>query len=149
MTTPVGPSAVTAVPAAPSDVALEHFAFMDLDDQPTLALDAGEGLHLEHLAKGRRADGRAALVELAQRMERYYTERSTYATATLGNSGIYPSTSPQGFYTLSITAKSATAFSIQATPTGSQLHDACGSLGYNQSGDKSSSGGTLPTSACW
>lgn len=105
--------------------------------------------YLEHLAKGRRADGRAALVELAQRMERYYTERSTYATATLGNSGIYPSTSPQGFYTLSITAKSATAFSIQATPTGSQLHDACGSLGYNQSGDKSTSGGTLPTSACW
>lgn len=105
--------------------------------------------YLEHLAKGRRADGRAALVDLAQRMERYYTERSTYATATLGNSGIYPSTSPQGYYTLSITAKSATAFSIQATPTGSQLHDACGSLGYNQAGDKSTSGGTLPTSACW
>lgn len=105
--------------------------------------------YLEHLAKGRRADGRAALVDLAQRMERYYTERSTYATATLGNSGIYPSTSPQGYYTLSITAKSATAFSIEATPTGSQLHDACGSLGYNQAGDKSTSGGTLPTSACW
>jgi type IV pilus assembly protein PilE len=105
--------------------------------------------YLEHLAKGRRADGRAALLDLAQRMERYYTERSTYATATLGNSGVYPSTSPQGHYTLSITAKSATAFSIQATPTGSQLHDACGSLGYNQAGDKSSSGGTLPTSACW
>lgn len=105
--------------------------------------------YLEHLAKGRRADGRAALVDLAQRMERYYTERSTYATATLGNSGIYPSTSPQGYYTLSIIAKSATAFSIQATPTGSQLHDACGSLGYNQAGDKSTSGGTLPTSACW
>jgi type IV pilus assembly protein PilE len=103
----------------------------------------------QHMAKGRRADGRAALVELAQRMERYYTERSTYATATLGGAGIYPSTSPQGHYTLAITAKTATTFTVQATPTGTQLNDACGSLIYNHMGDKSVSGGTMSAAACW
>ncbi|MBL0090753.1 MAG: type IV pilin protein [Ideonella sp.] len=103
----------------------------------------------QHMAKGRRADGRAALVELAQRMERYYTERSTYATATLGGAGIYPSTSPQGHYTLAITAKTATTFTVQATPTGTQLNDACGSLIYNHMGDKSVSGGTMSAASCW
>lgn len=101
------------------------------------------------IAKGRRADARAGLLDLAQRMERYYTERSTYATATVGSTGIYPSTSPQAFYTLSITAKSATAFTIQATPAGSQIGDACGSLIYNNLGVKSVSGGTMASALCW
>ena len=42
------------------------------------------------VAKGRRADGKQALVELAHKLERFYTERGTFAGATLGGSGLYP-----------------------------------------------------------
>jgi|JI10StandDraft_1071094.scaffolds.fasta_scaffold695869_1 type IV pilus assembly protein PilE len=105
--------------------------------------------YMGQLAKGRRADARAALVDLAQRMERYYTERSTYATATLGGTGIYPSTSPQGYYTMSITNKTATTFTVQATPTGSQASDACGNLTYDQAGVKGNNGGTMTATQCW
>jgi type IV pilus assembly protein PilE len=101
------------------------------------------------IAKGRRADARAALLDLAQRMERHYTERSTYVSATLGATGIYPTTSPQGHYTMAINNKTASAFTIQATPTGAQSSDACGSLIYDQLGVKAVSGGTLTASACW
>lgn len=105
--------------------------------------------YMGQLAKGRRADARAALADLSQRMERFYTERSTYATATLGGAGIYPSTSPQGYYTLSITNKTATAFTVQATPTGAQASDPCGNFTYDQAGTKGTNGGTLSTAMCW
>jgi type IV pilus assembly protein PilE len=101
------------------------------------------------VAKGRRSDARAALLDLAQRMERQYTERSTYAAATLGATGIYPGASPQGYYTMSITAQTATAFTIKATPTGVQSSDACGSFQYDNLGTKTVSGGTLGVSSCW
>lgn len=101
------------------------------------------------MAKSRRSDARAALLDLAQRMERQYTERSTYAAATLGGTGIYPSTSPQGYYTMSITAQTATAFTIKATPTGSQSGDACGTFQYDQAGVKAVSGGSLGATSCW
>src|SRR6188472_4362389 len=53
--------------------------------------------------KGRRADGTSALMDLANRMQRYYSENNTFATATIANVGAN-STSPQGYYTLTIAA---------------------------------------------
>ena len=49
--------------------------------------------YLGQVAKGRRADGKQALVELAQKMERFYSERGTYVGATLGAGGLYPTLS--------------------------------------------------------
>ena len=105
--------------------------------------------YTSQIAKGRRADAKQALVELAQRMERFYTERGTYAGATLGSGGIYPSTSTSGFYTLSITAQTADGFTITAEPQGAQTGDACGSYGYNNLGTATVSGGSMSLSACW
>jgi type IV pilus assembly protein PilE len=105
--------------------------------------------YLSQVKKARRADARAALTAAAQSMERWYTERSTYAGATLGTSGIYPTTSTNGFYTLSIVSQTAAGFSLQAAPAGAQAGDACGSFTYDQTGTKGVSGGTLGFSACW
>ena len=102
------------------------------------------------ISKGRRADGKSAMLDVAQRMERYYTERSTYVGASLGAGGIYAATSAQGYYTLAISAQSASAFSLTATPTGAQASDACGTYGYNQAGTKSVGGAaTLSSATCW
>lgn len=101
------------------------------------------------IVKSRRADAKQALVELAQRLERFYSENSTYLGATLGGGGIYASTSAGGYYTLAIPTQTATAFTITATPTGNQSSDACGTFGYDQVGAKTVSGGSLSAAVCW
>ena len=101
------------------------------------------------ITKSRRSDAKQALVELAQKLERYYSERSTYAGATLGAGGIYSATSPAGYYALSIVTQTASGFTISAAPAGTQTGDACGSFGYDQAGNKSVSGGSLSVSSCW
>ena len=102
------------------------------------------------VAKGRRADGKQALVELAQRLERFYTERGTYAGATLGGGGLYPAVASGGYYSLAITSQSADGFTLTATPRGNQAGDACNALGYNHLGDRSvGAGATLSLDQCW
>ena len=102
------------------------------------------------VAKGRRADGKQALVELAQRLERFYTERGTYAGATLGGGGLYPAVASGGYYSLAITSQSADGFTLTATPRGNQAGDACSALGYNHLGDRSvGAGATLSLDQCW
>ncbi|BDI04536.1 type IV pilin protein [Sphaerotilus microaerophilus] len=103
----------------------------------------------QHVANSRRADARAAILSLAQVMERWYTERGTYVGATVGASGIYPSASPQGYYTMSITAQDATTFTVRAAPTGAQTGDACGSYTYTQAGTRGVTGGSRTVAQCW
>lgn len=106
--------------------------------------------YLAQITKGRRADAKQALVELAQKLERYYTERGTYLGATLGSSGLYPTTSSGGYYTLDIGTPTADAFAITATPGGVQAGDVCSVLGYNQLGVQSvGSGASLTAAQCW
>ena len=104
-----------------------------------------------HIASSRRSDARSALLGVAQVLERYYTERGTYVGATLGSGGLYPSTSPQGFYTLSIASQDATSFSLTATRTGAQIGDKCGNYTYDQADTKGvASASTGYTAAkCW
>lgn len=101
------------------------------------------------IGKSRRADAKQALVELAQRLERFYTENSTYVGATLGSGGIYSSTSAGGYYSLTIPTQTATAFSITAAPAGTQVGDACGTYGYDQVGNKTVNGASLSATECW
>jgi type IV pilus assembly protein PilE len=106
--------------------------------------------YVAHVARGRRADAKQALLELAQRMERFYTERGTYVGATLGSTGLYPTVSTGGYYTLAITTQTADGFTITAAPRGAQTGDACATFGYNQVGDQSvSSDASLPAAKCW
>lgn len=100
------------------------------------------------IQKTRRSDAKSALVGAAEQMERYFTERGTYATATLGSGGIYPNTTQNGFYTLSFAGLSATTYTLRATPTGAQVGDPCGNLTYDYLGNKARSG-TLPMDQCW
>jgi len=115
-----------------------------------ILLGVGLPSYRTQVAKARRADGRSALVAVAQRMDRFYAERGTYVGAALGSSGLYPSKSEQGHYNLSITAQSASAYSLTAAPTGAQAGDACGTLGYNEQGQKSvGSDATMNAASCW
>ena len=106
--------------------------------------------YLSQVAKGRRADGKQALVELAQKMERFYSERGTYLGATLGAGGLYPALSAGGYYTLAIASQTIDGFTLSATPRGVQGGDVCSTLGYNQLGDRTvGAGAGMSVAQCW
>jgi type IV pilus assembly protein PilE len=102
------------------------------------------------IARSRRADAKQSLVELAQRMERYHSERGTYAGATIGANGIFPDSSRGGYYSLAITSQSADGFTLAAAPGGSQAGDACATFSYNHLGEQGvAAGATLSAAKCW
>ena len=106
--------------------------------------------YVAQVATGRRTDGKQALRALAQKLERFYAERGTYAGATLGSSGLYPAVSSGGHYAMSITTQTVDGFAIAATPQGVQVGDACAALGYSQLGEQTvSAAATLPAAKCW
>ena len=110
--------------------------------------------YLEHVKKSRRAEGMGHLLELADRMERFYSDKGTYAGATLGTgaSDIFPATTDDGHYTLSfVGALDNVSFTISATPTpkGKQNTDKCHTFTMTSLGVKSVSGGSLSADDCW
>ncbi len=104
--------------------------------------------YTNYIMKSRRSDGQGTLLDLANRMERYFTTNNTYSGATLANVGA-PATTTGGFYTLSINNLSATTYSLQATPTGAQASDTqCSSLTLTNLGQKGENG-TGTAADCW
>jgi type IV pilus assembly protein PilE len=100
------------------------------------------------IQKTRRSDAKSALVAAAGQMERYMTERGTYATATLGSGGVYPSATQNGYYTLSLANLTASTYTLRAAPVGPQVGDSCGTMTYTDQGVKGVTG-SLAVSECW
>lgn len=116
--------------------------------------------YLEYITRARRSDGQSALLDLASRMERFYSERNTYQTATIGTGAATDiratNVSPDGWYTLSITAQNGSSYTLQATPRNGQATDdtRCQSLTLNNLGAKGIANGpggapTGPVARCW
>ena len=116
----------------------------------------------EYIARSRRADAKAVLLEGAQFMERIYTERGAYNKDSAGStnstlSGIgfpgalkhAPKDGSTIYYNIDLGALAADSFTLQATPSGAQANDKCGNLAISNTGNKTVSGGTLTVSDCW
>ncbi|RKZ77663.1 MAG: hypothetical protein DRQ35_07285, partial [Gammaproteobacteria bacterium] len=76
----------------------------------------------DSIRKTKRADGKAAVVELANFMERFFTENNTYVGAAV------PADITSDNYTITISAQSANAYTLQAAPAGPQTADSCGTM---------------------
>ena len=100
------------------------------------------------IQKTRRSDAKSALIAAAGQMERYMTERGTYASATLGSGGVYPSTTQNGYYMLTLANLTASTYTLRAAPAGPQVGDPCGTMTYTDQGVKGVSG-SLPVIECW
>lgn len=114
--------------------------------------------YTEYVRRGKRTDAKAVLLEAAQLMERNYTESNSYAVNSAGTAMTLPvalQQSPKGSaaanYTITLPSGSltATAFVLNAAPTGSMASDACGTLSINQLGVRSVSGGGRTVEECW
>ena len=99
----------------------------------------------EQVRKTKRGDCAGALAGLANAMERYFTTNNTYVGATLGNGAgdIYPAQCPVDgdtpTYNLAVAA-TATTYTLQAAPTGTQAADDCGTLTLTNTGVKGVTG---------
>lgn len=112
--------------------------------------------YTDHVRSGHRADAQAALVALAQHMERRYSENNSYCnsgttnittcgTDTTGDTGapsLFSSTVPldggDAVYNLTIDSVTATSFTVKATRTagGYMDGDECGNFSYSSTGQK-------------
>lgn len=107
----------------------------------------------EQIRKSRRADAQGALVSFANAMERYYTQNNTYLGAAAGGAdtgapAVFATQVPveggTAYYNLTISAATATTYTLSAAPTGVQSGDSCGTLGLTSTGAK-----TPATAGCW
>lgn len=102
-----------------------------------------------YVLRGKRAEGRAALMDAAAKQERYYSNNNQYAT-TLAIANI-DATSETGKYNLEIVAGSLGAnnqtFTLRANPTFDDLQ--CGSLSLTHAGAKAESGTATNLNDCW
>ncbi len=103
----------------------------------------------EYVRRGKRADAQAVMMENVQFLERFFTTNGTYVGAVLpitqspkNGTANYSITLPAGNLT-------ATAYVVQAAPTGSFSDPVCATLQVNQTGLKSKVGGTGSLGDCW
>lgn len=110
--------------------------------------------YLDHVKKTRRAEGMGELLELADRLERHYSDTGTYDQtdgSDMTAATIFRDTTAGGYYTLSIAAgTNNVTFTASAAPTskGQQNTDKCGTFTVNAQGTKTVSGGSLSAAGC-
>lgn len=112
----------------------------------------------ESVAKARRSDAHANILELAQWMERYYTENGRYDQDRAGTAFAVPTglaTSPKGvaaadaFYNLTVGNLGQQTFTITAAPANGQGGDRCANLTLTQAGVKGTSASGIEVATCW
>jgi len=104
--------------------------------------------YLEHVKKSRRVEGMGNLLELADRMERAYSDRGFYPTS-LSEVNVATITDG-GYYTLAIVTANNVSFQVSAAPTslGKQNEDSCQTFTLTSLGQKSVTDSSL-TDYCW
>jgi len=106
-----------------------------------------------YMTDARRAEAKTMLIEMAGEQYRYYSENNSYAAdlTTLGyNSDA--ELSDNGFYSVSVTAQTASSYTLTAAPVAGSVQaendTACKSLTINSIGAKGVTG-TAASADCW
>ena len=91
-------------------------------------------------------NGTATLLNVAQRLERCFTQFNAYNNA--GCAVSLPMDSPEGFYRIDFDeGPTAIAYRLSATPQGGQASDRCGTLTLSHTGQRGVSGDAA--ARCW
>ena len=109
-------------------------------------------MYSDYVTRSRRADGQATLMQIAQELERCYTQFSKYNDNSCSevNSGVVSETSDQGFYGISASGGNLTesTFTLTATPQNEQADDTdCTALTLTHLGEQSATGDD--PDSCW
>lgn len=96
----------------------------------------------DYITRARRIEGQSALLDLANRMEAYFSENETYEGATIAQQNpsdlLSRPTTSDNHYSLAIKDATANTYTLVATPIGSQATNdkRCQTLTYNHLGEK-------------
>jgi len=104
----------------------------------------------ETIARSRRSEAKAVLLEASQWIERQYTISNNYSANNLPT--MYQEAPKDGSaksYTISFSASSPTAFTLQAVPKNGMSGDKCGTFTLTNTGGKGLSGATATQAFCW
>ena len=109
-------------------------------------------MYSDYGTRSRRADGQATLMQVAQELERCYTQFSKYNdnSCSVVNSGMVSETSDQGFYGISASGGNLTesTFTLTAAPQNEQADDTdCTALTLTHLGEQSATGDD--PDSCW
>ncbi|RZV36119.1 MAG: prepilin-type N-terminal cleavage/methylation domain-containing protein [Chromatiales bacterium] len=116
--------------------------------------------YTRYVENARRADCTGGLAGLANAMERHYSINGSYlgaaaAGANTGAPAVFDTACPidggTATYNLTISAATASTFTIQAAPTGAHAGDRCGTLTLTNTGVKGVTGAAAGNDwqACW
>lgn len=106
----------------------------------------------QYVMRGHRAHARAALMKLAQWLEREATVRGSYPlTADIPAAQL---TVEGGRYVLAVSSETGWTYQLSATPTGAQTTDPCGSFHIDHTGQRSQGAkaqvhAPLDGKSCW
>jgi type IV pilus assembly protein PilE len=105
--------------------------------------------YINQVQRTRRADGKGALLDVAQRLERCHTRFGRYNDANCDVA--LPFTSVEAFYSVAaVGAITPSAFTLAATPQGAQADDAqCGVLRLTSAGQQGSGDQNTDANHCW
>jgi type IV pilus assembly protein PilE len=99
----------------------------------------------------RRTDGRAAVLDAVQRLERCFTRFNSYTNAGCGISATLTGVgapSSEGWYLVTAPLMTPTTYTVTAVPQGAQVTDGhCGTLSMTNTGVRGATGST--PDACW
>jgi len=105
--------------------------------------------------EGRRSEGKAALTEVAHKLERCFSAVGAYDNASCDNTNVEggdvdtATATENGYYNISASARDATSFTLQAVPQGIQASDdECETLTLDETGTKGETGSGTVTD-CW
>ena len=109
-------------------------------------------MYSDYVTRSRRADGQATLMQVAQELERCYTQFSKYNdnSCSVVSSSTVNETSDQGFYVISASGGALTEsnFTLTATPQNEQADDTdCTALTLTHLGEQSATGDD--PDSCW
>ena len=109
-------------------------------------------MYSDYVTRSRRADGQATLMQVAQELERCYTQFSKYDdnNCSVVSSGRVSETSDQGFYVISASGGALTesTFTLTATPQNEQADETdCKKLILTHVGEGSATGDD--PESCW
>jgi type IV pilus assembly protein PilE len=96
-----------------------------------------------YVERARRADGKSALLDAAQRLERCHTQTNTYVGCA------FPAVSPDGHYAIAATVQDPMEFALTATPQGVQLGSLCGTYVLTSNGARTVDPDPSLAERCW
>lgn len=104
--------------------------------------------YTSYVERGKRAEARTALLDIAARQERFYSNNRQYTSDLIGDLRMSGTRSENGYYTLSIALGGSNNqdFDATAEPSG-WTDDKCGDLGIDETGAKTQSLGDR--ALCW